>query len=885
LLTQTDPNWTSGNVHWVVPRSVHTFFTGRGQLLHHIETTLQRCLEDTENPQQCRFVITGIGGQGKSEICLKVANDMRQHFWGVFWVDVSSTTVAENTFRDIAKRVHASAAAFEEARQALANITRPWLLILDNADDPNIDYQHYFPTGNLGVVLMTSRNPQCSRYATIEHLSLEGLDDDAARSLLFQAAEIPDPGGSQETDALRVSQTLGFHPLALIQAGSYVARGHCTLAEYIDVYQRHRQRLLQFRPQQAQSRYGHVYATFEASADVLKTSRNETAQDSLDLLSVLSMLSSSTLPLSIFEAAWEGASKISADPDDDDIDNLSKWHVSQLMPLIQPDLNMWDSFRIMEAVGLLGSLSLVFVDKLNGSISMHPLTHSWARDRQDRTQQDKSWISAGSTIILSNMGSRLWQTYERQLRPHLHSYLDRPIAQMFSCGPKLMVCRIITRCGWLLHRMRDDKRLYTMMSELFVHLSIDPRRPGEHWMSLYDLTGRNLGNMGKIKEAVQLLEHVVQIQERSLAEDHPDRLLSQHELAVAYHGNGQVKEAVQLLEHVVQIKERSLTEDHPDRLASQHRLAWAYQDNGQVKEAVQLLEHVVQIKERSLAEDHPDRLASQHTLAWAYQDNGQVKEAVQLLEHVVQIKEQSLTEDHPSRLASQHELARAYQANGQVKEAVQLLEHVVQIRERSLAEDHPDRLSSQQTLAWAYRANGQVKEAMQLLEHVVQIGERSLAEDHPSRLASQYKLAGAYQANGQVKEAVQLLEHVVQIRERSLAEDHPDRLSSQHELARAYRANGQVKEAVQLLEHVVQIRERSLAEDHPSRLASQHTLARAYRVNGQVKEAVQLLEHVVQISERSLAEDHPDRLSSQHELARAYQANGQVKEAVQRLGT
>jgi hypothetical protein len=62
-----------------------------------------------------------------------------------------------------------------------------------------------------------------------------------------------------------------------------------------------------------------------------------------------------------------------------------------------------------------------------------------------------------------------------------------------------------------------------------------------------------------------------------------------------------------------------LAEDHPDRLASQHNLASAYQDNGQVNDAVRLLEQVVAIEGRVLVEDHPDRLASQHELARAYE--------------------------------------------------------------------------------------------------------------------------------------------------------------------------------------------------------------------------------------------------------------------------
>ncbi|KAH7303105.1 P-loop containing nucleoside triphosphate hydrolase protein [Stachybotrys elegans] len=210
--------------------------------------------------------------------------------------------------------------------------------------------------------------------------------------------------------------------------------------------------------------------------------------------------------------------------------------------------------------------------------------------------------------------------------------------------------------------------------------------------------GRCLQVEGRIDEAVELLQHVVKVQETTLAENHPSRLASQHELAIAYRANGQVKEAVELLQHVVKVEETILAENHPDRLASQHELAGAYQANGQVKEAVELLQYVFKVQETTLAENHPDRLASQHELARAYEANGQVKEAVELLQYVVKVQETTLAENHPDRLASQHALARAYQANGQVKEAVELLQHVVYIKSKIMAPAHPSRQVSERLL-------------------------------------------------------------------------------------------------------------------------------------------------------------------------------------------
>jgi hypothetical protein len=209
-------------------------------------------------------------------------------FWGVFWVDVSTTHLAESAFLDIAGRLQIPAQTWEDGRQGLATTQHPWLLVLDNADNPSVDYQRYFPTGSSGMVMLTSRNERCKRYATQRHILLDGLPDAEACELLLSAADVP--GRQRQTfqdDAQAITALLQSHPLALILAGSYVSRGHCTLARYPDVYEKQRRRLLTFELTQAQSRYRDVYATFEASADILQSSATESAGDALQLLPVL----------------------------------------------------------------------------------------------------------------------------------------------------------------------------------------------------------------------------------------------------------------------------------------------------------------------------------------------------------------------------------------------------------------------------------------------------------------------------------------------------------------------------------------------------------------------------------------------------------------------
>jgi Cdc6-like AAA superfamily ATPase len=65
------------NIHWVVPRSPNTLFTGRKDILDDLERRVRAAVQDGSPSNQCRVVITGLGGQGKSEISLQLAQRVR----------------------------------------------------------------------------------------------------------------------------------------------------------------------------------------------------------------------------------------------------------------------------------------------------------------------------------------------------------------------------------------------------------------------------------------------------------------------------------------------------------------------------------------------------------------------------------------------------------------------------------------------------------------------------------------------------------------------------------------------------------------------------------------------------------------------------------------
>jgi tetratricopeptide (TPR) repeat protein len=741
-------------------------------------------------------------------------------YWGVFWVDVSNRSTAQNGFAVVAKALGLSVHATEESLRALANSRRRWLLVLDNADDTTFDYSAYLPSGNRGAVIMTSRVPSCRKYSTLEPEALEGLELAHSTQLLLKAARLPAASWPSHTaQAQEIVRLLGSHTLALIQAGAYIAEGYCRLGQYAEKFRRQRRQLLEHHPDQENSRYQNVYATFEASLEGLKYSGDEAGQDALDLLAVLSMLHSSPLPLMVFRDAWAGARMVqdrersladnvskeqaptrswrskllgknfkrSYSPKTQmahEINHLDKEHVSRLPRLIGTQLKEWNDYRLKKASAILASLSLVTRHHFeeDDGVSMHPLAHAWAKDRLEPMQQKQTWVSVACLFALARARSTIWQVHERELLPHIQSFFSFDHEVILSYGPQRMMLPLLLQCGWVTIAVRDYKKLQSLLEIIYRELGVTPWNIPEQHFSLYLLASRAALHLRNTRLAIVLLEHISKVQETTSKDLDPAWLMTRHDLARAYNDNGEAQKAVPLLEHLVKAYKMMPKEgENLSWLAStQYELARAYNLNGQTKEAVALLEEVVDRRQPAPEStvDH-GRLRSQHALAVAYTANGQSNKAVALLEQVVNTYETFLDDTHPDRLLSQQELARAYDTNGDTEKSLPLLEHVVKVKENTHQDTDYSLLTSQYALAYTYSCLGQKNEALKLREHIVNMYKTILDETHPDRLAAEYALALTYIDTKQPEKALVLMRHVVEIRKTTLEHGHPQRRESE----------------------------------------------------------------------------------------------------------
>lgn len=149
-------------------------------------------------------------------------------------------------------------------KQVLANTSQAWLLVFDNADDPNLSLAPYFPAGDRGDIIITSRNPESRQYNTIGSREIGRMSYEDSEALLLKTAYGDTaPDNRFKGEGWKIVKTLGRLALAIVQAGAYIRETSCPLDDYLECYRRRQKEVLAYFPKHSGTDYRYtVYTTW-----------------------------------------------------------------------------------------------------------------------------------------------------------------------------------------------------------------------------------------------------------------------------------------------------------------------------------------------------------------------------------------------------------------------------------------------------------------------------------------------------------------------------------------------------------------------------------------------------------------------------------------------
>jgi tetratricopeptide (TPR) repeat protein len=693
-------------------------------------------------------VIHGMGGCGKTSLALEAAHLALQRGVEVWWVSAAEKFRFLAGMRALGRRLgvaddelrHGEAADLLWRR--LSGWSQEWLLVIDNADDPQIlagpGLRTADGTGWLrpvasraGLILVTSRDGNAGSWGPWCRLYPIGMlaAEEAAKLLVDRTGVHHDSlGGNVGAESL--ADRLGRLPLALRIAGSFLAE----LAEIpsafadpaqIRSYIQYRERLEQgdlhavfpsrtpgtLTPDQAR---GIIDRTWELTLDQLESRQFPEARR---LLRLLACLADAPIPYELLLHPPTLASS----PLFTDITGPRLWQVLQALA----------GFGLIELTGGQDQVA-------PRVIRLHPLVRDTSRaDSNGSEQEDYLMLAAdlaGAAAILGAAGSpedpHTWPRWQA-LAPHA-----------------LHVFEAITATA--------DYRDEALIAAAYAA----------------DKAAGYQATQGLISPSEATHRAVLQARLRTLGADHPDTIDTRHSIARRLSERADYGHAETEYREVLESMRRILGPDHPDTLTVQHNIASLVSFRGDYARAEAEYRDVLAIKLRALSRDHRDTLITRHEIARMMREQGHYAEAEAEFRSVLEDRINTLGADHYNTLITRSALALTIAAHGHYARAEAEFRDILTAQLRLLGPEHLRTLWTRQHIALMMAAQGDYTGAENELHDVLARREPRIP-DHPDSLTARHELARIMAAKGNASEARTELQDILTAKIRVLGLDHP----------------------------------------------------------------------------------------------------------------
>ncbi|MGW1672744.1 tetratricopeptide repeat protein, partial [Streptomyces sp. NPDC002324] len=507
----------TGSYDVEAPRELHNLpdrpsevFVGRESALADLAAAMEK------GSKAITQTVQGLGGVGKTTLALHYAHAHRHDYRLVWWIRADTPEQITTGLADLTSRIKGgvrSRTTTEDAEWAIGWLQEHpgWLLILDNAEHPNTISHLTGQLQHAGRHLITSR---FANGWPSTPLALPLLTPAASLDLLTRLTRLTDPDNQHHASLL--AEELEYLPLALEQAGAFIAESHITVSDYRDLLRRH--------PAQTT---GTAAATGDSQRTMARIWRI-----TLDTLH-------RTTPLAV------------------DILRTASWYAPSAIPraLLAPLAE--DPVSYAQALGQLAAYNMITLDA--DTFSIHRLVQTVARTPDPITTDDADPHRAPEVITnarreainvlrtalpdepLTNVAG--WPTW-RTLLPHAEALLSASDPAQDTQHTTLLLthtANYLRGQGQITQAINYTKR--SLATSIRLHGLDHPNTLA----SRNNLAGA-YGAAGDLGRAVPLYERSLADSVRVLGEDHPDTLTSRNNLAGAFESAGDLGRAIPLYE-------------------------------------------------------------------------------------------------------------------------------------------------------------------------------------------------------------------------------------------------------------------------------------------------------------------------------------------------
>lgn len=609
-------------------------------------------------------VLVGLGGSGKSTIARVFARDRRGRDNPVWWIEARGKEQIEAGLAELAIRLAPIFAglpvplAASWARSWLA--AHPgWLLVLDDVDGPD-DVRDLIDELPGGAFLLTSRQGAGWQGLALVVPVGDMSGQEATRLLELVVGEGSQGGEPDLTGAAQLCERLGWLPLAIEQAGAFIAQNVSTPSAYLELLDSDGTQVLEhgavgMDSKRTVTRIWRV--TFDRLAEV---------PFAAEMLRVLAWFAPTDIPRAL------GSSSSN--------------------PALRTALNTLVAYHL--------------VTLTKDSISVHPLVQEVARtpseDDPHRTAEQIENARATATALLisagvaTGPGPDAWPD-RRRLFPHIETLAANTRPEQDGEQAALLY-------GWL-GQCKDQQGDYRgaikyLTRSVESHARLTETAPAAKLRSaIYRLgLASAYRHAGDAERGLQLLEETVAFATDALGATHETTMTARAGLGSAYAENGHHERAVAELRALLELSITEYGESDPHTRLARNNLAGAMTKVGLAEEALEIYESCYADDLASLGQDHPSTLVTGHNVGFALQAVGRLDAAIEQFGEIADRRAEVLGSKHPDTLATLASLAATKVTARDFAGARTLMERILVDQGEVLGPDHPSTRDTREAL-------------------------------------------------------------------------------------------------------------------------------------------------------------------------------------------
>jgi tetratricopeptide (TPR) repeat protein len=685
-----------------------------------------------------------MGGQGKSQVALKYCHITKGNpFSAIFWVDASSESTVQKSFEAISERLKTQMdillntnARVNFVLRSLSDWLSPWFMVFDNYDNPTAfnNVEDYMPSNEQGMILVTSRHADTDRIADEENqIQLQGLPESDAIKLLLKQSLVKQSNQATSKHAKEIVARLGYHALAITQAGAYISKRKIFLSEFLDHFERRKDIILKETPQMSQYRRRlnqseretslSVFTTWELSFQQLEDEDTE-GVNMADLLTLFAFFDCNDISEGLFKAYCDGcdsheadteSSRETSDPETNG-NNINCMRNTPPSNISNGNVSSTDVWSNLPAY----TKGPVTVNE----IASHPQSYNEQRIAQGTrsflTTHKDNWDSDSFCDVLATLFQlSLIQTFEKRADGFYHLSLHPLVRDWIRLRTEKSFCQE--------HSSIAARSVYRLLdSKLWVDMSLSIRQELQAHIDAHEINIQDFFSQNSLSDCI------LEIEDPGKIEFEFGRLL---------YDSGQYEKSERWYRRSLVIRVEQFKYEDLGTLASMNNLALVLGEQGEYKAAEEMHRQALELWEKVLGPEHPDTLTSMNNLALVLKRQGKYKAAEEMHRQELVLCQKVLGLEHPSTLTSMNNLALVLRGQGEYKAAEEMHRQVLELSQKVLGLEHPSTLTSMNNLALVLRGQGEYKAAEEMHRQELELREKVLGPEHPSTLRSMSNLA------------------------------------------------------------------------------------------------------------------------------------------------